>query len=456
MFSRFRVFAVVLVLASVLLTAVACNDSPVGGKEEPTPTPIPPPPEPIKATYVVKRGEVVDSLTFSGRISPVVEKALFFQTDGRVKTVYVDRNEMVKAGQILAELDNEDLKRQLAQAELELETAKQNLASAQAALQYNLEKARIALRLKELQLAKMEAQSANPDLEIARANLQRAEAALKAAQRAYDARAALPGAAASQEALRLEQATLDYQIAKANYDRTVININLAKYDLEMQREQVALAKLDYDYLNKPVDIQLTNAVERSKLAVERLKTALDKTVIVSPIDGKVTSMSLLEGNTVAAFKPVIVVADESQLEITSEPPSSDMRRLAEGMEATIILSAYPGKELKGKIVRLPYPYGSGGGSTAAADTDKLVHISFDAQDLEIKPGDLVKVMVTLQRKENALWLPPAAIRTFAGRRFVVIQEEGRERRVDVTIGIESPDRVEILEGVEEGQVIVGQ
>ncbi len=67
----------------------------------------------------------------------------------------------------------------------------------------------------------------------------------------------------------------------------------------------------------------------------------------------------------------------------------------------------------------------------------------------------MRVTVILERKTDVLWLPPAAIRTFSGRKFVVIEEDGRQRRVDVVVGIESEDRVEIIEGVEEGQVVVG-
>jgi len=75
--------------------------------------------------------------------------------------------------------------------------------------------------------------------------------------------------------------------------------------------------------------------------------------------------------------------------------------------------------------------------------------------LAVEPGDLVRVTVVLERKEDVLWLPPAAIRTFEGRKFVVIQEGAIQRRVDVTVGIESDDRVEIVSGVEEGDVVVG-
>jgi len=75
---------------------------------------------------------------------------------------------------------------------------------------------------------------------------------------------------------------------------------------------------------------------------------------------------------------------------------------------------------------------------------------------DLQPGDLVKVDVTVAQAADALWLPPAAIRTFSGRSFVVVKDGESERRVDVSIGIEGLDRVEILEGLEENQVVVGQ
>ncbi|MGI5916784.1 MAG: efflux RND transporter periplasmic adaptor subunit, partial [Anaerolineae bacterium] len=198
------------------------------------------------------------------------------------------------------------------------------------------------------------------------------------------------------------------------------------------------------------------AVERAQLTVDRLTAQVENTQITSPITGKVTSVGAYEGNTANAYRPVIVVADESELEVTAEPLTAQLERLSEGLSATIVLSAFPGQELSGVIEQLPYPYGGGGGSTAVDTPDKYTRISFDPRDLAIQPGDLVRVEVVLEQKDDTLWLPPAAIRTFAGRKFVVVQEDGRERRVDVTIGIESSDRVEILDGLEEGDVVVGQ
>ena len=70
-------------------------------------------------------------------------------------------------------------------------------------------------------------------------------------------------------------------------------------------------------------------------------------------------------------------------------------------------------------------------------------------------GDLVNVTVVLQRKDGGLWLPPQAIRKFSGRNFVVVLKDGVQQRVDVMLGIEGNERVEILEGLNEGDVVIG-
>jgi multidrug efflux pump subunit AcrA (membrane-fusion protein) len=198
--------------------------------------------------------------------------------------------------------------------------------------------------------------------------------------------------------------------------------------------------------------------------VERLNAFIADTQVTSSIPGKVTSVSASAGKNVDAYSIVFIISDDTKLEIRAEPLSTQMQKLQEGMSCAIVLSQYPGKELTGTITQLPYPYGKGGGATGgstagtttAEQVDKSTHIEFSLGDLVLKPGDLVKVVVTLQEKANVLWLPPAAIRTFSGRKFVVVDDAGNQRRIDITTGIETEDRVEITDGLTEGQVVLGQ
>ena len=493
---RFRSLLLLLV-AVIMVVLTGCTSTSSSSGSEPTPTPIPPPQVPDKPTYTVKRGEIVDNLSFTGRVAPVVEQELYFRESGRVKSVYVEREDPVQVGMLLAELENDDLMRQLAQSEIELEAAQLGLQLSDDDRQYDVAKARINYDIKGLQTTKVEGSLASValDLSIAQANLknalegpsaedldieqrqiEKAKNSLWSVQVGRDSTcgedkesagcdSAQANVQRAEQDLRIAEINMqklqqgpdpdDILIQRARVEQALQRLDQAKIDLEIQKQQMTLAEMELNNLSGEADPGLLKSVERAKLSVERLNAQLEDTIVTSPIDGKVTSVSAYEGREINAFRPVFVVADEGQLEVTAEPMSSQLQRLAEGLKAIVILSAYPGKELPAEIIQLPYPYGRGGGANIE-EADKLTHISFDPEDLDIEPGDLVKVIVVLEEKPDALWLPPASIRTFAGRKFVVVQEEGRQRRVDITVGIESAERVEIEDGLDEGMVVIGQ
>ncbi len=421
----------------------------------PTPTPLPTPIVPAKPIYTVQRGEVVDSLTFTGRVSPVREAELYFRSDGRVLQVYVARGDSVQAGDLLAELDAAALHRQLAQAELALATAQTDLESAEAQRAYELARAKLNLALEQIALDKLKDYDTGVDLAVAKAELDQATVALQQAQANYDAVAHYPDIAMRPEAEALQQATLAYARAKAAYDQATQQAAQRAYDVQSQQKRVALAQLEVDRLQAGVDPRLGQAVTKAELELADLQAQITDTLLLAPFDGQVTAVSIAPGQAVEAFKPILVVADPSALEVTAELTADEMRRLSEDQAATVVPVEYPGQTLTGIIRSLPYPYGSGGGATSLAGQDRILHLAVDLTDMALKPGDLVRVTVVLKRKEDALWLPPAAIRTFEGRKFVVVQEGAGQRRVDVTLGIQSTDRVEIVAGLEEGQVVVG-
>jgi len=453
MLTGHRRLVVSAMIMALLLIVTSCSDAGPSLREGPTPTPLPPPPVPDLTTYVVQRGTVIDAVEFSGRVSPVVEEELYFRVGGRVKAVYVQRDDYVEAGTLLAELENDDLIRQLEQHKLDLMNAETNLRDAMARQEYDVARAEINLQMKQLQLQKMLASTDNPDLTIALANLQKAEAAVQAAQAAYDRRASQPGVEASPEALNLQRATIDLEIAQASYQKALAGQKTAQYDIEMQRLQVKLAELELEHLRTEIDPKLVNAVERARLAVERVEDQLNQTRVITPISGKVTAAAPSVGSTVQAYRPLFIVADESELEITADLQDATLSRLTEGLQVTIEFNQYPGQEFTGTIVQLPYPYGSGGG-TEVEERETATRIGYEAPGLELKPGNIANMRAVLAVKEDVLWLPPIAVRDVSGRRFVIVEEGGRQRRVDVKVGIQGPDRVEIVEGLEEGQRVL--
>ena len=89
------------------------------------------------------------------------------------------------------------------------------------------------------------------------------------------------------------------------------------------------------------------------------------------------------------------------------------------------------------------------------DVVNLSDLFLELLQLIVRTGDIVQVTVILESKQGVLWLPPAAIRTFEGRNFVVVRTEGQTRRVDIKVGIKNEEKVEIVEGLEEGEVVIG-
>ena len=359
---------------------------------EPTPTPIPTAQIALKPTYTVQRGEVVETATFSGRISPQKEEALFFRTDGRIRAVFFKRNDRVKTGDVIAEYEIDALERELIAAELELERAQVTLDEA----------------VRNHALNQREAQ----------ARLERAQILLEGADR---------------------------------------DPNVARAQVAAYQKDVDLAQIDVERLAVGVSPLLQNDLTRAQYAVEKLKQEIAEAQIIAPFDGLLLSLSLTPGQAVTGYQPVASVADDSSMEVSADLLSNQLQLLAEQMPVTFVLSSRPGQTLHGVIRRLPYPYGSGGSGQTIEAKDKSTRITIEesAEAGGYAIGDLVRVTAEVERAENALWLPPQAIRNFNGRLFAVVQDGDVQRRVDVRIGVEAEDRVEILEGVEEGQVVVG-
>jgi multidrug efflux pump subunit AcrA (membrane-fusion protein) len=472
-----------------------------------TPTPIPTPIVPIKPVYEAQRGQVVKTVQFSGRVAPVREEELFFRVSGFVRNVFIERDMLVTQGQLLADLEIDPLERELttrqleleqaqralenaeqahadalARAKLDLEKAQAKLAQAAREHSYNLDKAALELEMKRLELAKAQNQSPADRLTLAAVELVKARITLRSAQLKYDAIAYADGVGASSEAIELEQATLEFDRAEAAYNLAQKDIENEKYDTEVLAQQVALAELELDYLRqnavdpdleqalaqaqlevtileRGVDPVYKNNVDRMALELAKLEATIGDAQIIAPFDGKILSEVLSAGAEASAFKEVAIIGDLSTLEISADPASSILQELVEGMPVEITLSRRPGETFSGHIRLLPYPYGGGGRTEGIEEEDRdkstriVMEVGFAELGLEL--GDLVQIAAIVESVDDVLWLPPQAIRVFDGREFVVAQDGEAQRRVDVTVGVESRDRVEIKEGLTEGQIVLG-
>jgi HlyD family secretion protein len=319
---------------------------------------------------------------------------------GRVKKVAVSVGDKVKAGQLLLELEAPDAERQVREAELNLE-------------------------IRQLQLDKARAGASPEEIEIAQANLRKAALAKQVAQAAYDEIADEENAGASPEALALQQATIDYQIAQRNYERLV---NGPPTD-----ELSALEK----------------QLESAQLALERAQAQLEEMQLITPLAGTVVRVEAGEGEIVSAYRPVVVIADLTSLQIIAEVDEIDVAEVAPDQEVTIRLDAYPGQTLPGTIVSLAPAASPQRGSTVY---EAVVEFDADGLALRLSMGANLKI-ITLE-KEDVLLVPNRAIQPIGRRRMVKVVDGRSIREVEVVTGLSNESETEIVEGLAEGQKIL--
>lgn len=245
--------------------------------------------------------------------------------------------------------------------------------------------------------------------------------------------------------LEMAQLKLDHAETQAGASPSAddaLQINL----LTLERN---LAQVAVDELTSGVDPQLRFDVTRAQKRVNEIKATIAKAELVAPMSGRLVNFSPDAGQAIISYEPVGLVADLSVIEVTDEMNPEDLTELAEGMPLLIKRAALPGNVYSGTIASLPAPYGLA--------TDDLVHVAFDEQPPpdEFKVGDRMNFTVVIEERDDVLWLPQSAIRQFSGRNFIVVRNEGVQQRVDIRLGLEGDGRVEILEGADEGQTVIG-
>jgi len=217
-------------------------------------------------------------------------------------------------------------------------------------------------------------------------------------------------------------------------------------EIEIQKLKVELAQMDLDELMESMGIDPGAAFS------DELDAQVAQARAFSPVDGTIIS-AVTVGRNVSPTTPAFVLGDPTRLEIVADLSAGDdqVREMFEGMPVVVSVDAKASLELNGKISQLPSPYGTG------PDDEHVIHVVLDAlpSSTTYESGDKVTVNVILASKEDILWLPPEAIRSAGGRTFVILNTDSGPKRVDIEIGLQTRDMVEIVSGLTKGQAVVG-
>jgi multidrug efflux pump subunit AcrA (membrane-fusion protein) len=354
-----------------------------------------------KNTQYVKvtRGTLTASVSATGSIVPVNTAKLSFRTSGVLRDVNVKVGDTVKAGDVLARLDTVDL-------ELALATALTNLDNANIKYQ----------------------QAANgptaEDIRIAKANLDKSAASLAKAQSDYDKVSWMSNVGITSQAAALQTATLDYQIAQANY---------AKATAGSSSQDLAV---------------LQNSVKLAEIQVETAKRNLGNATIVSPIDGVVASVGGNPGDSVSSGTVMFNIIDLKTLRVDASVDETDMVKLAVGQPVIVTFDAISGLRLPARVTTI-----APNSTTQSGVVTYLIQMTLTQVDPRLRAGLTATASVTVEQKDNVLMVPNRAIRVNRNVRSVLVQSGSGLVEKQVSVGMSNDQFTEITAGLNEGDEV---
>jgi len=335
-------------------------------------------------TAKADRGEVVATVSATGTINPTTTVIVGSQLSGQVVEILADYNSEVKADQVVARLNQNQIRARLdaARADLAQMRAQKLVTEGQIEkVRAETEKARATQADMEAQVARNEALLADADRNLTRQSELRV--------RGF----------AAESTHETARATRDAQFAALNSARAQVN-----------SAKAALQSLGADLQIAQANLEAVNAqILQRQAAVRQIEVDLQNSEIRSPVSGVVVQRNVELGQTVAASlqaPELFRIADDlRKMEISANIDETDVGRIKPGQRTTFTVNAFPGRTFDGvvKQVRL-------GSQTVSNVVIYTTIISIENPQRELLPGMTANLRVETERRENVIRIPNAALR----------------------------------------------
>ena len=409
-------------------------------------------------TAVVERGTLRASVDATGSVAPETRLELSFKSAGRVAEIMVEEGDQVEAGEALARLETADLEQALIQAQASLAISEAELAQTEAgAGAEELASARAEL---ESALANYEEVKAGPsqeDITVAKASMEKARIALEKAQADYDKISWQTGLGATSEASALQQASVDYEEARAQYELTVDHPT--DKELKEAAAQVAQARATLADLEKkptPEELAIARAqVTQARSALAQAQLNLEDATLAAPFAGTVADVNIEVGQMVNSSTPVIVLTDLISYYVDLYIDETDIGQILNhqngGQPVIVTLDAFPDEEIEGEVTAIKSI-----GTVSGGIVTYEVRVEIAPTEIPIRSDMTASATVVVEEKENVLLIPNRAIRYEEGVEYVEVldQSGGTEvRRVAIATGASNGTVTEVTAGLEEGDVV---
>ncbi len=403
-------------------------------------------------TMRADRGAIESTISASGNLNAVVTVQVGTQVSGNIKELYADFNSRVKKGQLVARIDPEIFQARVNQAQANLDAARAAVGNAQATQQK----------------AEAEISNAKAMLAVAQASLARERVTTADSKVKYDRQLQLFGSGLI--------ATADRDSAQAQYDAAVAAVSSAEAQVQAARDNIRGAEAGLEVARAQVATAQAQ-VKQQTAALQQAQIDFQHTYILAPVDGVVVSRKVDVGQTVAASlqAPTIfeIAQDLTKMQVDTNVDEADVGRVQIGQTAGFTVDAYPGRPFHGLVTEI---------RKAPINVQNVVTydvvIGVSNPDQKLFPGMTANVRVLVDRRDDVLRLPNAALRfrptdaqpgaasgarSLGGRRDATAQtvwilgHDGKPQPAKVKLGITDGTFTEVVAGdLREGhEVIVG-
>ncbi len=357
---------------------------------------------PLVSFAKVRRETLVSSLTTNAKIEPSTWVALHAERAGIAERIAVRKGQLVRQGDLIAELASREARAEVAAAEATVASARAQL---DALVRGGTDQAHVEITN-----------------EIARNRLE-----LEAAQRNLDItkRLAAKQAATGQEVIDASQHVELLQTAIAGLEKKRAAL------VDSSERAAAEAK-----------------VREADALLEQARLRLDRSYIRAPLTGTVYDLPAREGAFLNIGDPVASVGAIDKLQVRIQVDEPELGRIGLGMPVSITWDAMPGKRWQGKVEKMPTeitPVGTRQVGVALASIDNPDHV--------LVPGTNVNVEVTSQVVADGLTIPKEAIRTERGQTGVYVLRDGHVEWRPIRLGASSITRAVVLSGLEESDQV---
>ena len=363
----------------------------------------------IEAEKLVKteRMDLARSVVATGKIEPYTKVEIKSKASGIIQILPVNVGDVVKKGQVICELDKNDLLPRLREAQAALGVAEAAVKSAQA----------------DHERLKVEAEG--PDIPFLKRDVERARRMFQDGILAQSAR---------------DEAEKNYELALNRQKSAIVNLGVARAAISKSEAQL----------------------EQARAVVARAEEDLRNATIVSPIDGVVLSRDREAGDAVSSILTmgsgatlIMTLGDLSEVYVKGKVDESDIGKVYMGQPARITVESFKDQKFWGKVTKI---------SPMGVEKDNVttfeVRVSISNESRKLGAMMTANAEIILEEKKGVLAVPEGAIVYNKDRSTAVeipdpTNEKGK-RRIAVTTGISNGSKTEIVKGLVEGQQVILQ